>query len=511
MIPAKPFLSIFNRIVQVGAATVIAIGIADLLGWLLNISYLKSVLPGLMTMKAITAFDFIMAGAALWLLHTSTPGSRSFRLGRVLAVVVALLSVLSLAEYIFALDLGIDQLILRDDQQLLHPGRMAETTAFSFLIVGISLFIFKTRRSRLAACVQWFTIIPLFISSLAIVGYVYGVVSLYEVGPYSSVALNTAIAFLDLSMSILAADPTRGIASIGASDTAGGGVARTLLPIMPLAIFVIGWARLEGQLAGLYDTRLGLALMVILSAAVCVLAITWTAFELRKVDLVRRRAEAKIAGLNAGLEELVQQRTEQVARLTAALSANKALELLSLQDCLTGVGNRRSFDQYLAGQTSIARRQKRTLALVMCDIDDFKAYNDHYGHQAGDACLKRVAAALRSICRRPADMTARYGGEEFALILPDTDLAGAILIAEAARDAVACLKIPHARSPAALHVSISGGVSALLPTTELTSWKLIADADEALFQAKRQGRNRMISAPAETKENLAAAKVRAVA
>jgi diguanylate cyclase (GGDEF)-like protein len=312
-------------------------------------------------------------------------------------------------------------------------------------------------------------------------------------------------------MSILAADPTRGIASIGASDTAGGVVARTLLPIMPLAIFVIGWARLEGQLAGLYDTRFGLALMVILSAAVCVLAITWTAFELRKVDLVRRRAEAKIAGLNAGLEELVQQRTEQVARLTAALSANKALELLSLQDCLTGVGNRRSFDQYLAGQTSIARRQKRTLALVMCDIDDFKAYNDHYGHQAGDACLKRVAAALRSICRRPADMTARYGGEEFALILPDTDLAGAILIAEAARDAVACLKIPHARSPAALHVSISGGVSALLPTTELTSWKLIADADEALFQAKRQGRNRMISAPAETKENLAAAKVRAVA
>jgi diguanylate cyclase (GGDEF)-like protein len=188
----------------------------------------------------------------------------------------------------------------------------------------------------------------------------------------------------------------------------------------------------------------------------------------------------------------------RLAQLSAALStANTALELLSLKDGLTDLANRRFFDTYLAAQVAVARRHKRTLALVLCDVDAFKAYNDHYGHQAGDECLKRVATALRSCCRRPADMAARYGGEEFAMILPDTELIGAAQIAEAARDAVAQLKIPHAHSAAAPYVSISGGVAVLLRKIDITTQQLITAADQTLFQAKHLGRNRMISVQAE--------------
>jgi len=200
---------------------------------------------------------------------------------------------------------------------------------------------------------------------------------------------------------------------------------------------------------------------------------------------------------SVNLEQQVQARTADVQRLGAA---NASLEHLSLHDGLTDLPNRRYFDAYLAGQMAIARRHQRALALVMCDVDAFKAYTDQYGHQAGDACLKQVAAALRSCCHRPADMTARYGGEEFAVILPDTDLIGAARIAETARDAVAQLKIPHEHSPASSFVSVSGGVAVVLPNVEMTAQQLTEAADQALYQAKQRGRNRIVCARAEPGE-----------
>jgi len=194
------------------------------------------------------------------------------------------------------------------------------------------------------------------------------------------------------------------------------------------------------------------------------------------------------------LELQVRARTAELQQLGVA---NESLKHLSLHDALTDLANRRYYDKYLADQMAIARRHERTLALVMCDVDFFKAYNDHLGHQAGDECLKRIAGVLKSCCRRPADMAARYGGEEFAVILPDTDAAGAARIAEGARDAVARLNIPHAHSSAAPFVSISGGVAVLPRNVDMTAQQMTAAADTALYQAKTLGRNRMVTVQPE--------------
>lgn len=191
------------------------------------------------------------------------------------------------------------------------------------------------------------------------------------------------------------------------------------------------------------------------------------------------------------MQRLGDMRRLQIQTSAELLLANKLLERLASQDGLTELANRRNFDVYLATELARARRTKQTVALVLCDADFFKPYNDHYGHQAGDECLKRIAAALQSSCRRPADLVARYGGEEFALVLPDTELNGAVQVAETARKAVEQLKIVHEHSKAAPHVSISAGVAAQLPGMIITAEQLIMAADQVLYQAKHLGRNRV--------------------
>jgi diguanylate cyclase (GGDEF)-like protein len=496
MTPTKSSLHTLDLFARTGSAVVVAMGASVMLGWLFDIRILKSVVPGFEPMRVNTACAFIAAGAALWLMNASAPKSPSRRLARFLAGLVTAIGVLTLAEDFLSINLGIDQLIFSAPAQSaldLHPGRMALITAFDLTLIGMALLALKSDRPRFSSYAQWLAIFPLLLSTVAIVGYAYGVNSFYHVKPYAPMAVHTAWSFFLLSLSVLAANPAHSVVSIFASDSAGGVVCRRLLPTIPLALFVLGWLRLEGQRAGLYGTEFGLAFMVVLSIAICVLAVVSTALTLRKVDLKRQRAEAEILALNTELERRVRERTQQLAYASTELRvANKSLEQLSLEDALTNLANRRLFDTYLTAQMAIARRHKRSLALVLCDIDSFKAFNDQYGHPAGDICLKEVATTLRACCRRPGDMAARYGGEEFALILPDTDLAGATRIAETARNAVAQLSRPHPNSQTASYVSISGGVAVLTHGADTTPDQLIATADERLFEAKRQGRNRIV-------------------
>ncbi len=137
-------------------------------------------------------------------------------------------------------------------------------------------------------------------------------------------------------------------------------------------------------------------------------------------------------------------------------------------------------------------REKKPLSLIMCDIDFFKKYNDTYGHQKGDECLQRVAKAISEVVKRPADLVARYGGEELAIILPNTNLEGAIYIAKRIHQKIYNLYIPHQGAPIYKQLTMSLGVSAIIPFPEATYKSLIAAADRALYQAKEKGRNQVI-------------------
>ena len=192
------------------------------------------------------------------------------------------------------------------------------------------------------------------------------------------------------------------------------------------------------------------------------------------------------------LQRLESMRAKQLEMSRDLAAANRELEKLSRQDGLTGIANRRYFDSYLVTEVRRAAREKAPVSLILSDVDHFKAFNDCYGHQAGDDCLRRVAAALSSAGRRPADLAARYGGEEFAMVLPGTVLDGAVDVAQAVSRVIGGLAIPHARSAVDQNVTLSQGVVSLIPEKESASEDLIQHADQALYQAKQQGRNRYV-------------------
>jgi two-component system chemotaxis family response regulator WspR len=175
--------------------------------------------------------------------------------------------------------------------------------------------------------------------------------------------------------------------------------------------------------------------------------------------------------------------------------ANIELQKLAALDALTGIANRRRFDETMELEWQRGRRDKKPLTLLLCDVDFFKFYNDSFGHQAGDLCLKKVAAVLTEHLKRPADLAARYGGEEFAIILPETELTGALIVAESCRRHLEQLAIENPQATTELScVTMSIGVASMVPSPKSSVEELIAQADQALYAAKRGGRNRVVNA-----------------
>lgn len=197
--------------------------------------------------------------------------------------------------------------------------------------------------------------------------------------------------------------------------------------------------------------------------------------------------------IRRALRQRVRAERELRAAHSALAVANAHLQKLAQLDGLTGLPNRRYFDQRLERAFKQARRDGSALAVVMVDVDFFKQFNDTYGHVEGDSCLIRVAAALRTVVRRPEDFVARYGGEEMVMLLRGTSLEGASAVAEAARNAVKDLAIPHAASTMGV-VTVSLGAAALGPEVQGSPTALISAADAALYRAKQQGRNQVQSA-----------------
>jgi len=201
-----------------------------------------------------------------------------------------------------------------------------------------------------------------------------------------------------------------------------------------------------------------------------------------------RGIDGSVIGMVAQFKDI----TERKYAENTLKEANERLERLSTSNGLTGVANRRCFDQTLQREWTRLQRTKDHLSLIMCDVDFFKLYNDAYGHQGGDDCLKSVAQALQDNARRGGDCVARYGGEEFAVIMPATEEKNAVYVADKIRQAVEKMAMAHSKSSVAPHVTLSLGVATVVPDDPETPESLIKRADEALYRAKSSGRNRVV-------------------
>jgi diguanylate cyclase (GGDEF)-like protein len=219
------------------------------------------------------------------------------------------------------------------------------------------------------------------------------------------------------------------------------------------------------------------------------------AFDAGAIDYIKKPIDR--TELSVRVRSALRLKQEMDARKAAMVqleAANKKLQLLSSLDGLTGIANRRTFDEFIDLEWRRSVRGNKPISLLLADIDYFKKYNDGYGHQAGDDCLKKVAKSLSDRVNRPGDLVARYGGEEFVVIMGDTSIDFAVKLAEKLRSSVAQMKIRHAYSDVADFVTFSIGAATLVPVPGLSFEKLINAADKALYRAKENGRNMVVTA-----------------
>lgn len=438
-----PGARIASRVAAGGAIAVIAIGMAVLAGWMFRVERLMTVLPGSIRMKSNTAVALMAAAAALLLEWKHGPAW----LRRVLAGIPIAFGSLTLFEYMSGIPFGIDQLFFHDPVQKVYPGRMAHVTAANLLMIGTALLC-TSLHPRWRKTAQALTVACGLSSLFAIVGYLYGVPVLYGSINYTSMAFHTGLSFLILSLGLLFVHPDVGFAASFWSSTSGGLVARRLVPVAIVIPIALGAGFVRPQL-NFGELRFGLALSVMTS----VIAI--------------------------------------VALITSLARSLSVAERASAIDDLTRIYNRRYFDRRLVNELMLSERTRTPLSLILLDIDHFKNVNDRYGHVAGDAVLQWVAAMIEPALRSTKTFC-RYGGEEFAIIVPDATLRHATTVAERVREVIA--RSPWA--PENLHLTISAGVAEAQPGD--TPLALVNRADEALYAAKKNGRNRVESRAANS-------------
>jgi signal transduction histidine kinase len=269
-----------------------------LTGWLLDIGALKSVLPGGATMKPNTAACFILSGLSLWLLRAG-PGQsngvnprRKF-MAQVCAGVVALVGLLTLGEYWLKINFGLDELLFRQAlvaTQIPNPGRMSPATAADFVLLGLALVVLDVEFPRGHRSAQYLALVTVGVGLIALLGYNYSVQALYQIYPYSSMALHTSLLFITLGLGALFARPDRGLMATITSEQGGGLMARRILPLAIGLPLIMGWLRLAGERAGLYKTEFGTALLTAANIVIFATVIWWSARSLNRTDVERRRA-----------------------------------------------------------------------------------------------------------------------------------------------------------------------------------------------------------------------------
>lgn len=418
------------------------IGVLVLAGWIFNAPVLTTLLPNVPSMKANTAFTFIVLAGSL---HFAADGRHS-RLQAGLALAALSISGLTILEYITGYSLGIDQLVYRDHTTP-YPGRMSPFTALSFVLLGTAMLPLarwiEAAREVLALSVM-------VISMFAMVGYLYGIPALYGAVSidFAPVALNTAAAFFLLALGFLAVPREDGIVRIFRGGSIAAMTARFLVPVGIVVPILLGGVFMHNRFS-MGHLPLAMALSAV-SNMLLLVGLTWYfCFMIQRTELERA-----------------------------------ALRQQAETDRLTGIYNRRHFDVTLDYEIERIRRYGNPLSLILFDLDYFKRLNDTYGHLMGDRALFRVARQCERHLRS-TDVFCRYGGEEFAIIAAETSPVAAMSLARRIREDVATVKL-DIEEP----VTMSAGVAAWDSDRFNTKEDLIAAADKALYQAKLSGRNR---------------------
>ena len=304
---------------QVATALGVAVSCLVLTGWALDIATFKNVLPGQPQMVPNTALAFILASASLWLLRAEPVAGRSRRAARACAGLVALMSLLTLAEYLWGLDLRIDRLLFKDSLNggATFPGRPSQHTSLGFLLVGFSLLLLSARGRRATHFAQALAAVTLLVALLALVGHFYEVSFLYGITAYTGMALHTALTFVLLGLGVLFARTDRGLMAVIMGDTAGGHMARHLLPAAVIIPVVLGGLIVRGARADLYDTAFAMSLCVTASIVTLGILICRNAGGLHHADAERRRAESDLRRAHDELEVKVGERTAELSRVNA--------------------------------------------------------------------------------------------------------------------------------------------------------------------------------------------------
>ncbi len=325
-----------------GASWVVGVsGALVLIGWLWRIPALMSILPHSVTMKANTALAFTLAGLSLGLLRVS-PGKSATRtfnwrtLGLVFGGLVAAIGALTLSEYVFAWDLGIDQLLFQDNAAAIltsHPGRMAPATAFGFIFAGLALVLLDVESKRGWRPAQGLSFIPCVVGILSLLAYAYEAGTLYRLAAFTSVAFLTAVLFVILAAGILCVHPTRGLMSIATSSLNGGPIARRAVFLAFTIPPILAWLRLLGERAGLYGMEFGLAILVTCTISIFTALILLGARFLNRSDAERREASESLQRANSRLEQYAAERTSELdlakIRLQQVLNAATQVSVIA--------------------------------------------------------------------------------------------------------------------------------------------------------------------------------------
>ena len=447
--------AVLPRVPVAASIFVGAIGVVTLLGWITGAHVLTELVPDQPRMVATAAIALILLSGSLWLVRDRRGCSDEARAwSRFLAQLAALIGLLTLAEYIFNVDLGIDGLF-EDNSGGLYPGRMAPHVAVALVCCGLWLALIDRREQRWAPVVLTLVAISGLVIIAALVGWAYGADYVYGEPDTVGVSPQTIIALAALFIGILAARPDSPWMRLLLSDSAGGHTMRRLVPAVIVIPVVAGAIHVIGVEEGLWTTPVGAAFVVAGGITIILSILIITSRELERGDVERR-------GLEARLVELAD------------------------RDPLTNVFNRRRLDDEL--HLAFEGREDSRTAVLSIDLDGFKAINDTYGHAAGDELLLATADVLRSELRS-TDIVARFGGDEFIVLLHDADDEMARIVAgKLIRSFRGVMRQIPGRGLIELRASIGIAVS------NGWSWddpyELIKAADRALYAAKAAGGDR---------------------